>query len=192
MERLRLRRQRGFHDLVAEAGDVIVAITMFLAVLELVRQRRLSLRQQETFGPIELRMEGGPGDSKVADTLIGSRRRLRMKVGARAYVRRGSRHDPFLARLEAVLLVAGDAATVEGIARALGVSNDAVEEGLDALDRHYAEGGHGVACSAWAGASARHGPGARGGRGALPGHPRAQGSRPPRWRRWPSWPTASR
>ena len=49
-----------FHDLVAEAGDVIVAITMFLAVLELVRQRRLSLHQEETFGPIELRVEGGP------------------------------------------------------------------------------------------------------------------------------------
>ncbi len=51
---------------------------------------------------------------------------------------------PFLAGLEAVLLVAGDAATVDGVARALGVSNDAVEEGLDALERHYAEGGHGM------------------------------------------------
>jgi segregation and condensation protein A len=64
-ERLRLRRQARFRDLVSEAGDVIVAITMFLAVLELVRQRRLSLHQHETFGPIELRVEGGPGDAQA-------------------------------------------------------------------------------------------------------------------------------
>lgn len=51
---------------------------------------------------------------------------------------------PLLAQLEALLLIAGDSATVEALARALGVSNDAVEEGLDALDAHYAEGGHGA------------------------------------------------
>lgn len=47
-----------------------------------------------------------------------------------------------MAQLEALLLVAGDAATVEALARALGVSKDAVEQGLDALDAHYVEGGH--------------------------------------------------
>ena len=48
------------------------------------------------------------------------------------------------AQLEAVLLVAGNTATVEALARALGVSNDAVEDGLDALERHYLEDGHGA------------------------------------------------
>src|SRR5690349_15409010 len=52
--------------------------------------------------------------------------------------------SPFLARLEAILLVAGDSATVDAIARALGVSNDAVEEGLGTLDAHYAQDGHGA------------------------------------------------
>ena len=46
------------------------------------------------------------------------------------------------ARLEALLLVAGDTATVEALARALSVSNDAVEDGLDELKRHYQETGH--------------------------------------------------
>lgn len=54
IERLRGRRHTRFHDLVGEAGDVIMAITMFLAVLELARRRGISLRQQGTFGPIEL------------------------------------------------------------------------------------------------------------------------------------------
>ncbi len=54
VERLRGQRRTHLHDMVAEAPDVITAITMFLAVLELVRQRRLLLRQQGTFGPIEL------------------------------------------------------------------------------------------------------------------------------------------
>lgn len=56
---LRGRRQTRFRDLAAEAGDVIAAITMFLAVLELVRQRRLILHQETTFGPIDLSIEGG-------------------------------------------------------------------------------------------------------------------------------------
>jgi segregation and condensation protein B len=51
---------------------------------------------------------------------------------------------PLAAQLEALLLVAGDTATVEALAHALRVSKDAVEEGLDALDRHYAETGHGA------------------------------------------------
>jgi chromatin segregation and condensation protein Rec8/ScpA/Scc1 (kleisin family) len=55
--RLRGRRHTRFRDLVAEADDLIVAITMFLAVLELVRRRRLSMRQQEAFGAIDLIVE---------------------------------------------------------------------------------------------------------------------------------------
>ena len=51
---------------------------------------------------------------------------------------------PLAAQLEALLLVAGDTATVEALAHALKVSKDAVEEGLDALDRHYEETGHGA------------------------------------------------
>lgn len=57
VERLRGRRVASFHELSREAPDAIAAITMFLAVLELVRRRRVQLRQDETFGPIELRME---------------------------------------------------------------------------------------------------------------------------------------
>src|SRR5439155_22168386 len=63
LARLRARRHTRFRDLVAEADDLIVAITMFLAVLELVRRRRLSMRQQEAFGAIELIVEEGPDDS---------------------------------------------------------------------------------------------------------------------------------
>src|SRR5436190_2149051 len=58
--RLRTRRHTRFRDLVAEAEDLIVAITMFLAVLELVRRRRLTMRQQEAFGSIELGVEESP------------------------------------------------------------------------------------------------------------------------------------
>src|SRR5919202_3225653 len=60
--RLRTRRHTRFRDLVAEAEDLIVAITMFLAVLELVRRRRLSMRQHEAFGAIELIVEESPHD----------------------------------------------------------------------------------------------------------------------------------
>lgn len=62
VERLRGRRHTRFHDLVSEAGDVIMAITMFLAVLELVRRRQVSLRQHGLFGPIELVDEREPSD----------------------------------------------------------------------------------------------------------------------------------
>jgi segregation and condensation protein B len=55
-----------------------------------------------------------------------------------------SRMTPLAAQVEALLLVAGDTATVEALAHALKVSKDAVEEGLDALDQHYAETGHGA------------------------------------------------
>lgn len=55
--RLRGRRQARFRDLAAGSGDVITVITMFLVVLELVRQRRLTLRQDDTFGPIELLLD---------------------------------------------------------------------------------------------------------------------------------------
>ena len=63
LARLRARRHTRFRDLVAEADDLIVAITMFLAVLELVHRRRLSMRQQEAFGAIELLVEESPDDS---------------------------------------------------------------------------------------------------------------------------------
>ena len=59
-------------------------------------------------------------------------------------VARASHMTPLAAQLEALLLVSGDTATVEALARALNVSKDAVEEGLDALDQHYAETGHGA------------------------------------------------
>ena len=57
VERLRGRRQARFSDIVAEAPDVITAITMFLAVLELIRSRQVVLHQQGTFGPINLTVE---------------------------------------------------------------------------------------------------------------------------------------
>src|SRR5205085_1344040 len=60
LARLRGHRHTRFRDLVAEADDLIVAITMFLAVLELVRRRRLTMRQQEAFGTIELIIEESP------------------------------------------------------------------------------------------------------------------------------------
>ena len=48
------------------------------------------------------------------------------------------------AQLEAVLLVAGDTATVQSLARALVRPPDAVEHGLLELDNHYAADGHGA------------------------------------------------
>ena len=59
-------------------------------------------------------------------------------------VAQASHMTPLAAQVEALLLVAGDTATVEALARALSVSKDAVEEGLDALDQHYAQTGHGA------------------------------------------------
>lgn len=55
---LRARPRTSFRALAAEATDVIAAVTMFLAVLELVRRRHLTMRQQSNFGPIELVVEG--------------------------------------------------------------------------------------------------------------------------------------
>lgn len=57
VERLRRRQKMRFDDIVGEAHDTMMAITMFLAMLELVRQRRLRLVQDKLFGPIELMME---------------------------------------------------------------------------------------------------------------------------------------
>ncbi len=62
VERLRGQRRTHLHDVVAEAPDVITAITMFLAVLELVRRRQLLLHQHRTFGPIELISIGAESD----------------------------------------------------------------------------------------------------------------------------------
>lgn len=61
--RLRGRQHTRLQDLVAEASDVIMAITMFLAVLELVRRRRVTLSQEGAFGPIELTGEWEHSDS---------------------------------------------------------------------------------------------------------------------------------
>jgi segregation and condensation protein A len=55
---LRVRPRTSFRDIAAEATDVIAAVTMFLAVLELVRRRHLTMRQEGTFGPIDLVAEG--------------------------------------------------------------------------------------------------------------------------------------
>lgn len=57
VERLRKSRTMRFHDLVSEAGDAIVAITMFLVMLELVRERRLTMRQRKAFDAIEMEFE---------------------------------------------------------------------------------------------------------------------------------------
>ncbi len=54
VETLRGRRSVQWRDMTEETDDAITAITMFLAVLELVRRQRLTLRQDEPFGPIEL------------------------------------------------------------------------------------------------------------------------------------------
>ena len=49
-----------------------------------------------------------------------------------------------LALLEALLLVAGETATVETLARALSLSNEQVETALRDLDDHYTRHGHGA------------------------------------------------
>jgi segregation and condensation protein B len=49
-----------------------------------------------------------------------------------------------LAQLEALLLVAGETATVETLARALSLSVEQVEAGLRDLDDHYTRHGHGA------------------------------------------------
>lgn len=54
VETLRDRRSAQWREVVGETDDAITAITMFLVVLELVRRQRLTLRQDEPFGPIEL------------------------------------------------------------------------------------------------------------------------------------------
>lgn len=51
---------------------------------------------------------------------------------------------PLMGEIEALLLVAGHETTIEALARALNTSVDALEEGLDALDRHYAREEHGA------------------------------------------------
>jgi len=49
-----------------------------------------------------------------------------------------------MAAVEALLLVAGEMATLDALARALGASPETVDETLYALDAHYAYGGHGA------------------------------------------------
>ena len=45
-----------FEELFSEARSRIEAIGFFLAILELAKERRLSFRQEEIFGPIEVRL----------------------------------------------------------------------------------------------------------------------------------------
>jgi segregation and condensation protein A len=52
--RLRGRERATFHDVAADAGDTVTAITMFLVILELARRQRLLIHQQGRFGPIIL------------------------------------------------------------------------------------------------------------------------------------------
>lgn len=51
---------------------------------------------------------------------------------------------PLLTQLEALLCAAGDVATVESLARALGVTPGDVEQGLEDLQQHYVDGDHGL------------------------------------------------
>ncbi len=58
-ERLAERRSARFAELVADCAEPIFVVVRFLALLELYRDGRVSMRQAETFGEIEVRWEGG-------------------------------------------------------------------------------------------------------------------------------------
>jgi segregation and condensation protein A len=55
-----------FDDLFASCRDIYDAIGYFLAILEMAKQRLLSLHQEEMFGPIEILLREGDGEPAPA------------------------------------------------------------------------------------------------------------------------------
>ncbi|WP_079023594.1 segregation and condensation protein A [Streptomyces odonnellii] len=65
---LRERGEASFRALVEDAADVLTVVARFLALLELYRERAVSLDQEEALGPLLVRWTGGDGDGMPAVT----------------------------------------------------------------------------------------------------------------------------
>lgn len=65
---LRERGEASFRALVEDAADVLTVVARFLALLELYRERAVSLDQEEALGPLMVRWTGGDGDAVPAVT----------------------------------------------------------------------------------------------------------------------------
>ncbi|MFF3752829.1 segregation and condensation protein A [Streptomyces sp. NPDC002018] len=65
---LRERGEASFQALTADAADTLTVVARFLALLELYRERAVSLGQEEALGPLMVRWTGGDGDEVPAVT----------------------------------------------------------------------------------------------------------------------------
>ncbi|SCG02820.1 condensin subunit ScpA, partial [Streptomyces sp. MnatMP-M17] len=65
---LRERGEASFEALTADAADTLTVVARFLALLELYRERAVSLDQEEALGRLMVRWTGGDGDTEPAVT----------------------------------------------------------------------------------------------------------------------------
>ncbi|MGW6745778.1 segregation/condensation protein A [Streptomyces sp. NPDC055025] len=65
---LRERGEASFQSLTEDAADTLTVVARFLALLELYRERAVSLDQEEALGRLMVRWTGGDGDTEPAVT----------------------------------------------------------------------------------------------------------------------------
>ncbi|MFF1378092.1 segregation and condensation protein A [Streptomyces sp. NPDC058308] len=65
---LRERGEASFQELVADAGDTLTVVARFLALLELYREKAVTLDQADPLGELLVRWAGGDGDAELAVT----------------------------------------------------------------------------------------------------------------------------
>ncbi|MFE4832784.1 segregation and condensation protein A [Streptomyces sp. NPDC056672] len=65
---LRERGEASFQSLTEDAADTLTVVARFLALLELYRERAVSLDQEEALGRLMVRWTGGDGDAEPAVT----------------------------------------------------------------------------------------------------------------------------
>ena len=66
--RLRERGEVSFQVLVEDAGDTLTVVARFLALLELYREKAVSLDQEDALGELMVRWTGGDGDGQPTVT----------------------------------------------------------------------------------------------------------------------------
>ena len=68
---LRSEHKTSFSDMLGESPDRIQTIVVFLAILELVKQRLITTEQESTFGDIKLHPEEALFDTDETELAIG-------------------------------------------------------------------------------------------------------------------------
>ena len=120
-----------FEELFSEARSRIEAIGFFLAILELAKERRVSFRQEEIFGPIEVRLHE---EDEVRRLLAASgREEIATADPAATFLLRG---EGLEASAEPILEPTGETVLATGTSEDGGTSedDDDTEDGDDTED----------------------------------------------------------